>query len=46
MTIVIKNASLDTLDKSTEALAIWMKKYGGRKRVTVEWMSKNVRWLK
>jgi hypothetical protein len=41
MTIIIKNASLDTLNKSTEAVAIWMKKYGGRQQVTVEWLSKN-----
>lgn len=41
MTLIVKNANLTNLAKTTEAVAAWMKKHGGRKRITVEWLTPN-----
>jgi len=41
MTLIVKNANLTNLAKTTEAVATWMKKHGGRKRITVEWLTPN-----
>lgn len=32
MTLIVKNANLTNLAKTTEAVAAWMKKHGGRKK--------------
>ena len=41
MTLIVRNANLTNLAKTTEAVATWMKKHGGRKRITVEWLTPN-----
>ena len=41
MTLIIQNANLDNMAKTPQAVAEYIKKYGGKKRVTVEWISKN-----
>lgn len=41
MLVVVKNANLTNLAKTSQAVATWMKQYGGRKRITVEWLSPN-----
>lgn len=41
MQLIIKNANLTNLPKTTSAVAEWMQEFGGKERVTVEWLSKN-----
>jgi len=41
MLIIVQNANLTNLPKTSKAISEWLKKYGLRKRIVVRWLSPN-----